>query len=188
MPRSGSTLQFQLDATGFLEQTDKTKTATDEYSKQIVAAIADAQTVILNLISKNDAIFIDSFATGKVDFDDMNGLSADVFRSWLLHFVVERFATKDYETNKATASAADFQKAHEKGHEAQERQLKEKFPTKTIKYKSEGFDPATKVVDGAGNGSIDYVFDFTDVKHVFTQPIVGGATKENIISAKVVVK
>ena len=65
--------------------------------------------------------------------------------------------------------------------------MKEWFPKKTIKYKSEGFDAASKVVDAAGNGSIDYVFDFTDVKHVFKQPIVAGATKEDIINSKIVV-
>ena len=65
--------------------------------------------------------------------------------------------------------------------------MKEWFPKKTIKYVSEGFDASTKVVDASGNGSIDYVFDFTDVKHVFKQPIVAGVTKENIISSKIVV-
>lgn len=183
----GSVLKFELDGTGFLQQVDPKKTSTEVYSTELVKAIADAQTVILNLITKNDTKFIDSFATGEVDYDDMKSLPFNMFRIWLLHFVVERFALANYEANKATASAADFAAAHKKGHEAQERQLKEWFPKKTIAYKSEGFDAASKVVDGAGNGSIDYVFDFTDVKLVFKQPIVANATKENIISSKIVV-
>jgi hypothetical protein len=110
-----------------------------------------------------------------------------MFRIWLLHFVVERFAVPNYEANKATASAADFAAAHQKGHEAQERQMKEWFPKKNIKYVTEGFDESSRVVDASGNGSINYVFDFTDVKHIFKQPIVGGATKESIISSRIVV-
>jgi hypothetical protein len=184
----GSALEYELDGKGFLQQKDKKKTATDEYSKQMVAGIADAQTVVLRLVSEDDKRFIDSFADGLVDYDDMKSLSADLFRNRLLHFVVERYAIPDYEKNKSTTSNADFLKAHKKGNESIERQMKEWFPKKTIKYKSEGFDQASKVVDKAGNGSIDYIFDYTDVQHVFKQPIVGGVTKENIISSKIVVK
>ena len=183
----GSVLKFKMDATGFLEQVDPAKTSIEVYSKEMAAAIADPQTIILNLISKEDSTFIDSFASGEVDYDDMKSLPFNMFRIWLLHFVTERLAIPSYEANKATASNAEFLAAHEKGHEAQERQMREWFPKKTIKYKSEGFDEASKVVDAAGNGSINYVFDFTDVKHVFKQPIVGGVTKENIISSKIVV-
>lgn len=183
----GSALKFELDGSGFLQQKDKTKVSTEVYSKEMAVAIADAQTVILNLIAKNDANFIDSFASGNVDYDDMKSLPFNMFRIWLLHFVVERFAVANYEANKATATKADFAKAHKKGHEAQERQMKQWFPKKTIKYKSEGFDAASKVVGASGNGSIDYVFNFTDVKHVFKQPIVSGATKESIISSKIIV-
>jgi hypothetical protein len=184
----GSALEYELDGSGFLQQKDKKKTATDEYSKQMVAAIADAQTVVLRLVSEDDKRFIDSFADGLVDYDDMKSLSGNLFRNRLLHFVVERYAIADYEKNKSTTSNADFLTAHKKGNESIERQMKEWFPKKTIKYKSEGFDAASKVVDKAGNGSIDYVFDYTDVQHVFKQPIVGGVTKENIISSKIVVK
>jgi hypothetical protein len=132
--------------------------------------------------------FIDSFADGLVDYDDMKSLSVNLFRNRLLHFVVERYAVANYEKNKATTSNADFLVAHKKGNESIERQMKEWFPKKTIKFKSEGFDASTKVVDKSGNGSIDYIFDYTDVQHVFKQPIVSGVTKENIISSKIVVK
>lgn len=183
----GSALKYKLDASGFVQQEDASKTATDEYSKQMVAAITDAQTVKLNLVAQDDAIFGDSFASGEVDYDDMVGMSSELFRSNLMHFVVERFAIPSYETKKATASRADFLKAHGKGQEAQERQMKEWYPKKTIKYKGQGYDAASKVVDASGNGSIDYYFDFTDVKQVFKQNIVGGAVKESIISSKIVI-
>lgn len=181
----GSTMEFELDASGFVQQKYMPAIATDEYSTQMVAAITDAQTVKLNLVTQDDAVFGDSFASGKVDYVDMVGMSARLFRSNLMHFVVERFAISNYEANKATASRADFLKAHKKGQEAQERQMKEWYPTKTIKYIGQGFDAASKVVDAAGNGSIDYYFDFTDVKQVFKQNVVAGATKESIISSRI---
>ena len=96
----GSKTKFQLDATGLVEQVDKKVVETDEYSKQIVAAINDAQTVNLNLIDQNDAVFGDSFATGQVDNDDMMGMSEKLFLSNVMHFIVERFATPDYEKTR----------------------------------------------------------------------------------------
>jgi hypothetical protein len=184
---SATGIQFQMNASGFLERVENAIIPTREYSKQLIAAIDDAQTVNLNLISQDDAVFIDSFASGKVDYDDMIGLEGDMFRNWLMHFVVERFAIADYETNKAGASSEDFRKAHEKGHEAQEKQLKAWYPTKTIKYVGEGLENSTKKVDASGNGTIEYHFDFTDVKHVFVQNVVNNAVKESIVSSKFVV-
>jgi hypothetical protein len=183
----GSALEYELDGSGYLQQKDKKKTAKDEYSKQILAAIADAQEVIFNLVSKDDSVFVDDFATGAVDYDDMMAVPYNLFRTTLLHFLVERFAVTNYEANKGTASRADFLAAHKKGQQSEERILKSFFPKKTIKYKGEGFNAASKKVDKAGNGSIDYEFDFTDVKEVYKQPIVGGVTKENIISSKIIV-
>ena len=184
---SATGIQFQMDASGFLERVENDIVPTREYSKQLIAAIDDAQTVKLNLISQDDSVFIDSFASGEVDYDDMIGLEGDMFRNWLMHFVVERFAIADYETNKAGASAEDFRKAHEKGHEAQEKQLKAWYPTKTIKYVDEGLENDTKKVDASGNGTIEYHFDFTDVKLVFVQNVVNNVVKESIVSSRFVV-
>jgi hypothetical protein len=183
----GSQLEYELDASGLLQQKDKKKTATDEYSKQIVAAIADGQEVIVNLTAKDDTVFVDSFAGGEVDYADMMAMTANMFRTNFLHVVVERFAIPDYEKKKATAPKADYDKAHGKALEAEERLMKSWFPKKTIKFKSAGFNAATKKVDKAGNGTIDYEFDFTDVKQVYTQSIVANATKEDIVSSKIVV-
>ncbi len=180
----GSALQYELDGSGYLQQVDKKKTAKDEYSKQITTAIADGQEVIINLVSKDDARFIDSFAGGQVDYDDLKDMAYNLFRLNFLHIIVERFSVADYEKNKATASMTD---PHKKGLESEERVLKTFFPKKTIKYKGEALDPASKKVDAAGNGSINYEIDFTDVKYVFKQPIESNAVKENIISSKIVV-
>jgi hypothetical protein len=180
----GSALEYELDGSGYLQQKDKKKKATDEYSKQILAAIANGQDVVLNLVSKDDTIFVDAFATGAVDYDDMKDIPVNLFHVTLLHFLVERFAVPNYEADKA---AAAFAGPHKKGQEAEEKLLKTFFPKKTIKYKGEGFNNASKKVDAAGNGSINYEFDFTDVKEVYKQSIVGGATKEDVISSKIVV-
>lgn len=184
---SASGIQFDMDASGFLKRAENTIVPTREYSKQLIAAIDAAQTVKLELISQDDRVFIDSFASGQVDYDDMIGLEGDMFRNWLMHFVVERFAIADYETNKAGASSEEFRKAHEKGHEAQEKQLKAWYPTKTIKYVDEGLQNDTKKVDASGNGTIEYHFDFTDVKLVFVQNVVKNAVKESIVSSRFVV-
>lgn len=178
-----SSVVFELEKDGTVKLKDPKAVGKDEYAKGMISAINDAQTVILNLITKSDTVFGDEFATGDVDAVDMTAMSSPIFRSHLLHFVVERFAIKDYEKNKASTTVADFKKAHGAGHEAQERFLKESFPKKTIKYIGEGFDNSTKTVDKSGNGTIDYYFDFTDIKYIFTQPIVSNATKENIVKA-----
>lgn len=180
----GSALQYELTATDFLEQVDKKKSAKDEYSKQITKAIGEGQEVIINLVSKDDARFVDSFAGGQVDYDDMKDMPYNLFRLNFLHIIVERFNVADYEKNKATAG---FNAPHDKAIEAEERLMKSFFPKKTIKFKSASFNAASKKVDAAGNGSIDYEFDFTDVKQVYKQPIVGGVTKENILSSKIIV-
>ncbi len=135
---TGSVIQFTLDATGLVQQADAKAVPTDEYGKQIVAAIKDAQTVNLNFVKQDNAVFGDSFASGKVDYDDMIGMPERLFLSNVMHFIVERFAIPDYEKSKSTATRADFLKAHGKGQEAQERQMKEWFPKKTIKYIGEG--------------------------------------------------
>jgi hypothetical protein len=180
----GSALEYELDGSDNLQQKDKKKHFKDEYTKQLLAAIASGQEIVLNLVSKDDKIFVDAFRSGAVDYDDMMAIPYNLFRTTLLHFVVERFAVADYETNKATAAFAD---PHKKGQESEERILKSFFPRKTIKYKGEGFRAGSKKVDKAGNGSIEYEFDFTDVKEVFKQPIEAGVTKENIISSKIIV-
>lgn len=180
-----SAVKFKLSGGGVLELEDAKAVGTDTFTKKMIGAIKAGQTVKLRLVKENKRVFIDSFASGKVDATDMMGLSNNIFKSWLIHFVVERFAVKDYEKNKKTASDADFDKAHEAGHDAQEEFLKEIYPKKTIKYKSEGFDYSTKVVDKNDNGTIEYIFNFTDVKYVFTQPIKNGNILENITKSEI---
>ncbi|WP_200978591.1 DUF4157 domain-containing protein [Echinicola sp. 20G] len=179
----GTPVKFKLDSQQ-LEPENKDAKGTDTFTKKMLGAIKAAQNVDLKLITENDQVFIDSFNSGKVDTADMFGLSSNIFKSWLLHFVIERFAIADYDKKKSTATNEDFKKAHETGHEAQEAFLKELYPKKTIKYKSEGFDETTKKVDKNKDGTIDYIFDFTDVKYVFTQPIKNGKTLENITKAE----
>ncbi len=177
--------KFKLTGNNQLEPEDENAKGKDTFSKKMLGAIKAAQNVELRLITENDRVFVDSFKSGKVDTADMLGLSDSIFKSLLVHFVVERFAMNDYEADKSTASNTDFKKAHKKGHEAQEAFLKELYPNKTIKYKSEGFDQSSKKVDKKNNGTIDYIFHFTDVKYVFTQPIKNGNILENITKAEI---
>ena len=180
----GSSVKFDLEADGNIKLKDATAKPKDEYGTTIKGAIDDAQIVNLNLIPKSDTEFIDAFASGNVDTADVFGLPSFIFKSYLLHYVVERFDIPNYEANKTTVPEADFDKAHTKGHEVQERFLKEKFPKKNIKFISEYFDESTRKEDKRKNGTIEYHFDYTDVKYVFVQPIKGGLIIENIISAR----
>jgi len=41
------------------------------------------------------------------------------------------------------------------------------------------------VVDKKDNGTIEYIFNFTDVKYVFTQPIKNGNILENITKSEI---
>lgn len=184
---SATGIQFTLDANGFIVRAENKIVPTREYSKQLIAAIDQAQTINLALVSQDDTIFHDAFATGEVDYDDMIGLEGDMFRNWFMHFVVERAAVADYDKNKATATDADFNKAHDKGREAQEKQMKAWYPTKNIKFIGEGLDETTRKVDASGNGTIEYHFDFTDVKHVYVQNVRNNAVLESIVSSKFLV-
>jgi hypothetical protein len=186
MINEGSMVKFELDPAGLLQQQDKKIAGTDELSRQLIAGIGDAQTVILNLVSKDDTFLVDHFRTGKVDYDDLASMPVDLVHSWLVHIVVERFSVPNYEASKAGADYQNvFGPAHIKGHEAQERQLKESFPTKNIHYVYSFADVANQKVDGAGNGTIDYIFDFTDVRQIVTQSMVGGVMKEDVISSRI---
>lgn len=186
MINEGSLVKFELDPAGLLQQKDKKIVGTDEYSKQLIAGIRDAQTVILNLVSQDDTFLVDHFKTGKVDYDDLASMPIDLVHSWLVHIVVERFSVPNYEAAKANADYQNvFGPGHMKAHEAQERLLKEQFPTKNIHYVMSFADQATKKVDAAGNGTIDYIFDFTDVRQVFTQSMVGGVIKQDVIKSRI---
>lgn len=181
----GSSVKFQFGTGGALELVDKKAVGTDVFTKKMIGALKNPQNVELRLIVKNDRIFIDSFGSGAVDSADMLGLSTTMFKASLLHFVVERFAIADYEKNKATTSKGDFEKAHLAGLGAEEEFLKEIYPKKTIKYKTEYLDKKSKVVDKDKNGTINYIIDFTDVQYVFTQPIVNGNVLENITKSTI---
>jgi hypothetical protein len=181
----GSHMKFELDSANFLQQKYMPQIPMDVYDNAMLSAVEDPQTVVLRLIDKSDSVFIDYIRSGEVDLDDMLGMPTNVFKSWLLHFVVERFAIKDYETNRATLSNAAFLPAHKKGHEVQEKFLKELYPSKTVKFVSDAFDESTRVKDASGNGSVDYVFDYTDIKYRFTQEIKSNVTIENILKTKV---
>ncbi|EDP95124.1 DUF4157 domain-containing protein [Kordia algicida OT-1] len=184
-----SKIIYAMDGAGELYQKYMQLIPKNVYDKAMLSAINASQSVVLQLIDSSDRIFIDSVQSGEVDLDDMLAMSTNVFKSWLLHFVIERFAITNYETSKSglTAASPEFIAAHTKGHEIQEKFLKEMYPTKTVKFLTEGFDESTRTKDAAGNGSVDYIFDFTDVKYVFTQEIKNNVTIENIIGTNVIV-
>lgn len=180
---AGRGTKFKIDGSGFIKLKNPKSKGREEYSRKLILAVKDPQTVKLRLIKKDKVVFIDSFASGEVDYNDAFKLSQTMFKLFLLHYIVERFDIKDYEKDKATASAADFTKAHGKGLKSQTKYLKQLFPGKKIKFKSEGLDPKSKKVDKSGNGTIRYIYDFTDVKLIFIQPLVSNKLEEHIIKS-----
>lgn len=181
----GSPIKFELDDSGLVQQKDSSKKPTNEYSTQMVAAITDPQTVKLDLVPRDETVYVERFEDGKVDYDEMMDMPPKMFRNILLHFVVERFAIPDYEANKAKTLPEDFNKAHKKGHRAQERHLRELYPGKTIEYKGENYDHSSRVVDDKLNGTMDYYFDFTDVRLIMKEKIAGGRRTQAIISSRI---
>lgn len=181
----GSGMQFDMDTAGFLKERDFVSIANDEFERRLVAGIHDPQTVILRLINSSDSIFVDEFTSGKVDVDDMLQMPSDVFKGALLHFIAERFHVPNYEATKGTTTSKTFNYAHADGLTAQEVYLREQYPTKQIFYLGAGYDNSTRVTDAAGNGTVDYIIDFTDVRYIHTQPIVANKEKENIVNSRI---
>ena len=186
---AGSKVKFEYHkSTGLVAPKDPKAVGMDEYSTQMLAAINDPQTVNLDLLGKSDAVLIDSFGTGEVDTADMFSGTDQMFRLNLLHFVVERFAIPNYEVNKATTSNTDFGKAHQLGLDAEGRYLKQMYPKKTIAFTGESVDNASQKVDKHGNGTINYLFDFTDVEYVFKLKVKANSMTNEVLSNKVRVK
>ncbi|WP_420573279.1 DUF4157 domain-containing protein [Kordia sp.] len=178
---NSSSMKFDMDASGNITKRKASDVANGQYEKVMESAVQNAQIVKFRLIAKSDTLFMDSFASGKVDASDMVDLPSDLFQINMIHILAERFSVADYEKNKRTAG---FRGAHKKGLDAEEKFLKEKYPKKTIKYIGAGIDNSTKKVDKAGTGTVDYYFDFTDVKHVYTQSIVKGKLIEDVVGSR----
>jgi hypothetical protein len=181
----GSNLQFELDSAGFLKQKILVSIAVDEYDRRMVEAITSPQTVTLKLINSNDQVFIDNYNSGEVDIDDMLSMSPDVFRSSFLHFIVERFHYNNYDTLRNVATQQEFNFAHNYAIASQETFLREQYPTKNIAFVSSALDQSSSKVDAAGNGTVDYVIDFTDVRYILTQPIKNTNLLENVIRSRI---
>jgi hypothetical protein len=187
---AASPMQFRLDADGFLSSFAPA-VPTDEFSRQMEAAIDDRQTVVFGLVRGNPDLMLDSFATGKVNVDNLLNMPDPVFQNWLIHVLAERFSVQDYESVKGLGSGENQSKAnqvgrpsfvvaaHDAGHDAQARQLRELYPGLTIAFRGEDpeVDETTRRVDAQGNGTIERRFDFTDVVLVEVCPVVAEEVK-----------
>lgn len=181
--KAASAIPLAMSKTGVIDQEFVGPYAPKDIFTQVIQdAIFNAQTVNLSLVGQDDQIFVDSFATGEVDVDDMMALTTDLFRSSLAHFVKERFQIKDYEKNKGKAT---FGPAHKDGLKVEEKYFREKYPKKTIKFVKEGIVPKSKKVDKSGNGTVKYFYDFTDIQQIYTQTVRGGTIIEDIIKSEV---
>jgi RHS repeat-associated protein len=166
---NSGTVQFKINEANQLVLVDPAAKIDGVYATTLVTAINDAQTVKLDLVEDAAGdVLIDVFATGKVDVNEMNMLSSPLFQTNLIHIIEERFSVVDYELNKETA---DFDPAHDKALMKEEEFTKELYPDKKVKYnaRKSGMDNASiKMADDGKSGTIDYIYDFGDVKQVTT--------------------
>ncbi|MBK8344322.1 MAG: hypothetical protein IPL12_14020 [Bacteroidetes bacterium] len=118
---------------------------------------------------QDDTYFADDYATGNVDVDDLLKLDEVSFKSNVLHIVIERIKSKNYDLEKKDSR---YDKAHKKALKAETKLLKEYFAVRGIKYRAQGFDIEAMTLDANSNkGTIEYVFDFGSVKQIVVQPI-----------------
>jgi hypothetical protein len=179
--------KFAIDKNGNLALKDAKAKVVGEFAKQMVAAINNTQKVNLRLINSSNSVMIDAYATGEIDMGDMLKGTNATFKDNILHLVNERLSVKDYEKNKAaTAMPAS---AHATGLKAEEKFIKELYPLATVGFKSEGVDVASLKVDPkTGTGSVNYNFDFTNVKLVFQMKVVTDPVTKNPTMTNVVLK
>jgi hypothetical protein len=181
-----SSMRFYIDAEGFLSSFAPA-VPTDEFSRQMETAIDDPQQTIVLRLAHGMADPVDTFATGEVNIDNLLSMPDTVFQNWMIHVLAERFHVQNYESVKRLSQQAQVQAqqehrksfvefAHDVGHAAQERQLRELYPGLTIAFR--GADPdvdeSSRRVDAQGNGTIELRFDFTDVVLVEVCPVVAG--------------
>jgi hypothetical protein len=156
------------------------------------ASVDDPQTVVFRLVRGNPDLMLDLLATGEVNVDNLLKMPDPVFQNWMIHVLAERFAVPNYESSKEDvgSSQAQYQAqhehrkstaelAHDVGHAAQERQLRELYPGLTIAFRGEDpdVDESSRRVDAQGNGTIELRFDYTDVVIVEVCPVVAGKVK-----------
>ena len=181
--------KFIIDKSGNIALKDPKGKVVGEFAKQIVAGINNGQKVGLDLVNSSNSVMIDQFSTGKVDMGDMLKGGNAAFKDNVLHFVNERFAVADYESNKATTSAADFGTAHNAGLSSEEKYLKELYPKATIAYTGEGYDNASlKMNAKTGTGSINYNINFTGVNLVFSMKVTTDAATKAPVASNVVLR
>ncbi len=153
----------------------------------MVAARNNTQKVNLSLVDASNSVMIDAFATGEVDMGDMLAGSNDAFKDNVIHFVVERFDVADYEKNKGLGMPSS---AHSTGIGAEEKFIKELYPRAVVGFQSEGMDKSSLLYNATtGTGSVNYTFDFKDVKLIFQMQVVkdpssGRPTMTNVVVQK----
>ncbi len=173
-----STTQFGIrETTGELYVTNP-EDCEGIFAGHLVDAINSENVQTLKLVDASEDIMIDAFKSGEVDMGDMLSGDANTFKDNVLHFVMERNDIEGgYDKNKDTVSRQDFSDAHQAGIDAEIDFLKETFGEDlNIEFKGEGFDTSSLKVGGDGTGSINYTFDFGDVKLNFNLKVV---TDEN---------
>lgn len=181
-----SGIPFEYDETYHLQKKNEKDTAKKVFAKRIVSSIKSSEFVKLELTSKDDRLFIDSYPFGTVDMADIMALSDDVFQNIIVHILAERFATMDYDIDQEAKvlRKADFKKAHKVGIAEVEKLLREKYPKKTIKFKEkrEGF----RIIDSnTGNGEVETILDYTDVHTIIVQSVVKHKTISDVIESRI---
>jgi hypothetical protein len=159
---SGAT--FSLGADGRTMAYQVTDAASlSNFDNQLIGFIDNAQLVPMRLVSdvgriSGHPVVGDNYYLGYVDVNDLMASDDLSFQSILVHFLAERFATSRYNERIGTpsvdastpAGARSFNRAHDAGHDAQERHFQDIFNDPSIRFNYEAANRS--------NGNVQMVF------------------------------
>ncbi|NRR91374.1 RHS repeat-associated core domain-containing protein [Winogradskyella undariae] len=182
-----STTQFGIRETTGELYVRNPKKVEGTFAENLNKAIKSENVQTLKLVDASESVMIDAFNSGKVDMGDMLSGNANTFKDNVLHFVMERNDIEGgFDKNKDTASRQDFNDAHQAGIDAEVDFIKETFGEDlNIEFKGEGFDNSSLKVGEDGTGSVNYVFDFGDVKLNFNLKVITGEDGEISVTNEV---
>ena len=145
---------YRLDADGrtLLYDIDDA-TAMTEFDRKMTGFIDEAQVIPFRLITSAgrvrgaagtfEPLTADSFITAYVDLDDLLGSSDIGFQLLLVHFVTERLQVRDYarKIGSVAALAPLFQRAHERGRDAEAELLQDLLGDPSIEHHYDELKP-----------------------------------------------
>lgn len=145
-------LIFTIDATGVLSYTENPYGTETEFDRKMKTFIDSGAVLPLRLTNRqgllrstprgpfDSRVDADAWASGYVDVDDMLASDDLGFQVVLIHFLIERAATRDYARRIGTLddTSPEFGRAHSSGVNAEVELLRDFFGDPTIRLLNDG--------------------------------------------------